>query len=73
MLEYVLTTGYAVSGLIAQAMGGTLAQALNIVTDHVREVVLNVPVFHDSIFGVPVGAAWGGLFVLLVGVLLIRR
>jgi len=73
MLEYVLTTTYAVSGLVAQAVGGTLTQALNSVTNHLRQVGPDVPVFHGSIFGVPVGAAWVGLLVLLVGVLFIRR
>jgi hypothetical protein len=73
MLEYVLTTTYAVSGLVAQAVGGTFVQALNSVTNHVRQLGLDVRISHDSISGVPVGAAWVGLLVLLLGVLLIRR
>jgi hypothetical protein len=39
----------------------------------VRQLGLDVRISHDSISGVPVGAAWVGLLVLLLGVLLIRR
>ncbi len=72
-MEYVLTTTYAVSGLVAQTVRDILTQTLNGVTSHLQQFGPHARVFSDSISGIPIGAVGIGLLVLLVGLLLTRR